>query len=155
MGCPNYSRKGSCNYQAQEFDIVSMTSDTDSDSVYTVVSENTSAYDITSEMIIDCDIDLVSMNEQSVNEIPALPDLETLRAELNVLGGNESPPADFVMLDDYYPASPIYSPASPTEQSVSMSPTSSPVTININTDTESEHGFSPPQQDGQIITRGG
>ena len=89
-----------------------------------------------------------------MNEIPALPDLETLRAELNVLGGNESPPADFVMPDDYYPAFPIYSPASPTVQSVSMSPTSSPVTINIDTDTESEHGFSPPQQDGPIITRG-
>ena len=72
------------------FDFV-MTSDTDSDSV---CSENTIAYDITSDMIIDCDIDLDSMNEQSVNEIPALPDLETLRAELNVLGGNESPPAD-------------------------------------------------------------
>ena len=70
------------------------------------------------------------------------------------LGGNESPPADFVMPDDYYPASPIYSPAFPAEQSVSMSPTSSPVTINIDTDTESEHGFSPPQQDGPIITRG-
>ena len=35
-----------------------MTSDTDSDSVYSVESENTIAYDITSEMIIDCDIDL-------------------------------------------------------------------------------------------------
>ena len=126
-----------------------MISDTDS-----VESENTVAYDIISHKIIDCDIDLDSMNEQSVNEIPALPDLETLRAELNVLGGNESPPADFVMPDDYYPASPVYSPASPTEQSTSMSPTSSPVTININSDTESEHGFSPPQQDGPIITRG-
>ena len=105
-------------------------------------------------MIIDCDIDLDSMNEQSVNEIPALIDLETLRAELNVLGGNESPPTDFVMPDDYYPASPIYSPVSPAEQSVSMSPTSSPITIDNNTDTESEHGFSPPQQDGPIITRG-
>ena len=113
------------------FDFVSMTSDNDSDSVCSVESENTIPYDITSDMIIDCDIDLDSMNEQSVNEIPALPDLETLRAELNVLGGNESPPADFVMPDDYYPASPIYSPASPAEQSVSMSPTSSPVTINI------------------------
>ena len=76
-----------------------------------------------------------------MNEIPALPDIETVRAELNVLGGNESPPADFVMPDNYYPATPIYSPASP-------------VTINNNTDTESEHGFSPPQKDGPIITRG-
>ena len=96
-----------------------------------VQSDSTIPYDITSDMIIDFDIDLDSMNGQGVNEIPALPDLETLRAELNVLGGNESPPADFVMPDDYYPATPIYSPASPTEQSVSMSPTSSPVTILV------------------------
>ena len=89
-----------------------------------------------------------------MNEIPALPDLETLRAELNVLGGNESPPADFVMPDDYYPAFPIYSPASPTVQSVSMSPTSSPVTINIDTDTESEHGFSPPSKMDQLLPGG-
>ena len=134
------AEKEAANYHTQEFDVVSMTSDTDSDSVYSVESENTIAYDITSEMIIDCDIDLDSMNEQSVNEIPALPDIETVRAELSVLGGNESPPADFVMPDNYYTASPIYSPASP-------------VTINNNTDTESEHGFSPPQQDGPIITR--
>ena len=58
------------------------------------------------------------------------------------------------MPDDYYPATTIYYPASPTDQSASMSPTSSPVTINIDTDTESEHGFSPPKQDGAIITRG-
>ena len=128
------AEKEAAHYHAQEFDIVSMTSDTDSDSVYSVESENTIAYDITSQMIIDCDIDLDSMNEQSVNEIPALPDLETLRAELNVLGGNESPPADFVMPDNYYPASPIYSPASPNEQNANMTP------VTINTDTESEHG---------------
>ena len=64
------------------FDFANMISETES-----VQSENTIPYDITSDMIIDCDIDLDSMNEQSVNEIPALPDLETLRAELNVLGG--------------------------------------------------------------------
>ena len=131
------------------FDFVNMISDTAS-----VESENTVAYDITSDMIIDCDIDLDSMNEQSVNEIPALPDLETLRAELNVLGGNESPPSDFVMPDDHYPASPIYSPATPAVQSTNMSPTNSIITINNNTDTESEHGFSPPQNDGPIVTRG-
>ena len=141
------AEKEAANYHAQEFDIVSMTSDTDSDSVYSIESENTIVYDITSEMIIDCDIDLDNMNEQSVNEIPALSNLETLRAELNVLGGNESPPADFVMPDNYYPASPIYSPASPNEQSANMT------LVTINTDTESEHGFSPPQQDGPIITR--
>ena len=141
-------------YHVQEFDIFSITSDTDSDSVYSVESENTIVYDITFDMIIDCDIDFDSLNEQSVNEIPALPDFETVRAELNVLGGNDSPPADFVMPKNYHPASPIYSPASPAVQSASMSPTNSIITINNNTDTESEHGFSPAQNDGPIITRG-
>ena len=99
-------------YHAQEFDIVSMTSDTDSDSdiasVYSVESENTISHDITSDMIIDCDIDLDSLNEQSVNEIPALPDFETVRAELNVLGGNQSPPADFVISDRLLSSLPQY-----------------------------------------------
>ena len=141
--------------------IVNMTSvydsDSDTSSVYSIESVTTVGYDITSDMIIDCDIDLDSLNEPSVNEIPALPDIDTVMAELNVLGGDQSPPADFVMPTDYYPASPIYSPASPAEQSVqsaSMSPTNSIITINNNTDTESEHGFSPAQNDGPIITRG-
>ena len=69
-------------------------------------------------MIVECDIDLDSLNEPIVNEIPALSDFDTVMAELNVLGGDQSPPADFVMPTDYYPASPIYSPASPAEQSV-------------------------------------
>ena len=134
-------------------------SDSDTSSVYSIESNDsvpTVGYDITSEMIIDCDIDLDSLNEPSVNEIP-LPDINTVMAELNVLGGDQSPPADFVMPTDYYPASPIYSLASPAEQSVqspSMSPTNSIITINNNTDTESEHGFSPAQNDGPIITRG-
>ena len=102
-------------YHAQEFDIVSMTSDTDSDSdissVYSVESVNTIVYDITSDMIMECDIDLDSLNEPSVNEIPALPDFDTVMAELNVLGGDQGSRADFVMPEDYYPASPIYSPA--------------------------------------------
>ena len=41
------AEKEATNYNAQEFDIVSMTSDTDSDSVYSVESESTIAYDIT------------------------------------------------------------------------------------------------------------
>ena len=101
------------------FDFANMSNETES-----VISETTDIYDITSDMVIDYDLDLDSMNEKSVNEIPALPDIDTLRAELNVLGGNESPPADFVMPENYYPASPTYSP----------------VIINIDTDTESEHG---------------
>ena len=131
------------------FDFANMSNETES-----VISETTDIYDITSDMVIDYDLDLDSMNEKSVNEIPALPDIDTLRAELNVLGGNESPPADFVMPENYYPASPIYSPASPAELSVNMSPTNSPVIINIDTDTESEHGYTPPQQDGPFVTRG-
>ena len=50
---------------------------------------------------------------------------------------------DFIMPTDYYPASPRYSPAN--------SPSMSTITINI--DNESEHWFTPPQQDGPIITR--
>ena len=73
-------------YHAQEFNIVSMTSDTDSDSdISSIESVNTIGYDITSDMIIECDIDLDSLNEPSVNEIPALPDIDTVMAELNVL----------------------------------------------------------------------
>ena len=129
--------------------------DTDSDtsSVCSNDSVPTVGYDISSEMIIDCDIDLDSLNEPvnepSVNEIP-LPDIDIVMAELNVLGGDQIPPADFVMPTDYYPASPIYSPASPAEQSVqspSMSPTNSIITVNTNTDSESEHGISPAQND--------
>ena len=100
-------------------------SDSETSSVYTVESNSsvpTVGYDITSDMIIDCDIDLDSLNESvyepSVNEIP-LPDRDTVMAELNVLGGDQSPPADFVMPTDYYPASPIYSPASPAKQNAS------------------------------------
>ena len=135
-------------------------SDSETSSVYSVESNDsvpTVGYDIISDMIIDCDIDLDSLNKPSVNEIP-LPDIDTVMAELNVLGGNQSPPADFVMPTDYYPASPIYSPASPAEQnaqSPSMSPTNSIITVNNNTDSESEHGFTPAQNDGPIITRGG
>ena len=101
---------------------------TDSGSETSSVCSNDNAstigYDISSDMIIDCDIDMDSLNEPvnepSVNEIP-LPDIDTVMAELNVLGGDQSPPADFVMPTDYYPAYPIYSPASPAEQ-IAQSP---------------------------------
>ena len=70
--------------------IVNMTSvydsDSDTSSVYSVESIESVpivGYDITSEMIIDCDIDLDSLNEPSVNEIP-LPNIDTVMAELNV-----------------------------------------------------------------------
>ena len=46
-----------------------------------------------------------------------LPDINQLRAELNVLGGSDSPPPDFVMPTNYTPAAPRYSPlASPAVQ---------------------------------------
>ena len=82
--------------------------------------------------------------------MPDLPDINQLRAELNILGRSDSPPADFIMPTDYYPATPRYSPASPA-YSPSVSPNMSPLTVN--TDNESVHGYTPPQQDGPIITR--
>ena len=100
-------------------------------------------------MIIDHDIECESVHNESVqsaNVEPDLPDINQVRAELNLLGGADIPPADFIMPTDYYPATPRYFPASP-----SVSPNMSPLTIN--TDNESEHGMTPPQQDGPIITR--
>ena len=118
--------------------------------VTSVDSESTIAYDINSDMIIDYDIECESESVQSANVEPDLPDINQVRAELNLLGGSDSPPADFIMPTDYYPATPRYSPASPSF-SPSVSPNMSPLTVN--TDNESEHGMTPPQQDGPIITR--
>ena len=121
------------DYQGIQFDIVSIDSD------------RTIPYDIDADMILDHDI-VECESVQSMNEVPELPDINQVRAELNVLGGSDSPPADFVMPTDYYPASPRYSPASP-----AYSPSMSIISLNI--DSESEHGFTPPQQDGPIVTR--
>ena len=118
--------------------------------VTSVDSESTIAYDINSDMIIDYDIECESDSVQSANVDLNLPDINQVRAELNLLGGSDSPPADFIMPTDYYPATPVYSPASPSF-SPSVSPNMSPITAN--TDNESEHGMTPPQQDGPIITR--
>ena len=94
-------------------------------------------------MIIDHNIvECESVN----NDMNVLPDINQLRAELNVLGRSDSPPPDFVMPTDYYPSTPRYSPISSPAYSPSMSP--------INIDSESEHGNTPPQNDGPIITRG-
>ena len=97
-------------------------------------------------MIINYDIECESESVQSANVESDLLDINQIRAELNLLGGTDSPPADFITPTDYYPATPRYSPASP-----SVSPHMSPLTIS--TDNESVHGYSPPQQDGPIITR--
>ena len=121
------------DYQGINFDMASVNSD------------STIPYDIDADMILDHDI-VECESVQSMNEVPELPDINQVRAELNVLGGSDSPPADFIMPTDYYPASPRYSPASP-----AYSPSMSTITLNI--DSESEHGFTPPQQDGPIITR--
>ena len=90
-------------------------------------------------MIIDHDIvECESESVQSTNVVPDLPDINQLRAELNILGRSDSPPADFTMPTDYYPATPRYSPASPA-YSPSMSLNMSPITVN--TDNESVHGL--------------
>ena len=121
------------DYQGIQFDIVSIDSD------------RTIPYDIDADMILDHDI-VECESVQSMNEVPELPDINQVRTELNVLGGSDSPPADFIMPTDYYPASPRYSPASH-----AYSPSMSIISLNIN--SESEHGFTPPQQDGPIVTR--
>ena len=124
-------------YQGIQFDIVSIN------------SESTIAYDIDADMILDHDI-VECMSVQSESVVPDWPDINQVRAELNILGGSDSPPADFIMPTDYYPATPRYSPVSPA-YSPSVSPNMSPLTVN--TDNDSEHGYTPPQQDGPIITR--
>ena len=118
--------------------------------VVSIDSESTIAYDIDSDMIVDHDILCENESVQSANVVPDLPDINQVRAELNILGGSDSPPADFVMPTDYYPATPRYSPASPA-YSPNVSTNMSPLTVNTN--NESEHGFTPLQQDGLIITR--
>ena len=95
-------------------------------------------------MIIDHDIlDSESVNNNS-NDLVELPDINQLRAELTVLGGSDSPPPNYVAPTKYTPASPRYSPASPA-YSLSQSP--------INIDNDSDHGNTPPQNDGPIVTR--
>ena len=107
-------------------------------------SETTILYDVNSDMIIDYDIvECESVNTEN-NDLDELPDINQLRAELTVLGGSDSPPPNFVVPTDYTPASPRYSPASP-----AYSPTQS----LINIDSVSEHGNTPPQNDGPIVTR--
>ena len=74
----------------------------------------------------------------------SLPDINQLRAELTVLCGSDSPPPDFVVPTNYTPASPRYSPASP-----AYNPSQSP----INIDSDSDHGYTPPQNDSPVVTR--
>ena len=93
-------------------------------------SESTIGYDIDADMIVDNEIvECENESVQSANVVPDLPDINQVRAELNILGGSDSPPADFIMPTDYYPATPRYSPASPA-YSPSVSPNMSPLTVN-------------------------
>ena len=89
-------------YQGIEFDVASIKSD------------NTVLYDIDADMIIDHDIVGTESVNNDMNVLDELPDINQLRAELNVLGGSDSPPPNFVMPTSYLPATPRYSPvASP------------------------------------------
>ena len=123
-------------YQVSEIDVASINSD------------NTVLYDIDADMILDYDIVGTESVNNDMNVLDELPDINQLRAELNVLGGSDSSPSNFVMPTNYSPATPRYSPVA----SPAYSPSMSPLTINI--DSDSEHGNTPPQNDGPIVTRG-
>ena len=99
-------------------------------------------------MILDYDIVGTESVNSDMNVLDELPDINQLRAELNVLGGSDSPPPNFIMPTNYSPATPRYSPVA----SPAYGPSMSPLTINI--DSDSEHGNTPPQNDGPIVTRG-
>ena len=119
--------------QGIEFDVASINSD------------NTVLYDIDADMILDYDIVECESVNSDMNVVDELPDFNQLRAELTVLEGSDSPPPNFVMPTDYTPSIPRYSSMSSPAYSPSMSP--------INIDSESEHGNTPPQNHGPIITR--
>ena len=121
-------------YQGIDFDMASVNSD------------STVLYDIDADMILDHNI-VECESVHDMNVVDDLPYINQLRAELKVLGGSDSPRADFNMPTDYYPSTPRYSPIS----SPAYSPGMSPLTINIH--SESEHGFTLLQQDGPIVTR--
>ena len=103
-----------------------------------------------STILYDLDSDIASQNNvvtgivNNTVDIEELPDINQLRAELTLLGGSGSPSHDFVMPTNYTPSTPVYSPTSP-----AYSPSQSPFNIN----SDSEHGYTPPQNDSPIITR--
>ena len=108
------AQKEAQDNQSIEFDVTSVNSD------------STVLYDIDADMILDHNI-VESESVQSMNVVESLPDINQVRAKLNVLGWSDSPPADFIMPTDYYPSTPRYSPAS----SPAYSPSMSTITINI------------------------
>ena len=83
-----------------------------------------------------------------MNVLDELPDINQLRAELNVLGGSDSPPPHFIMPTNYLPATPRYSPVA----SPAYSPSMSPLTINI--DSDSEHGNNHHKMMDQLLLGG-
>ena len=107
-------------------------------------SDDTILYDINSDMIIDYDIDSMSV-ECKCSDLDELPDINQLRAELTIIGGSDSPPPNFVAPANYTLATPRYSPVSSPAYSPSQSP--------INIDSDSDHGNTPPQNYGPIVTR--
>ena len=123
-------------YQGSELDVASINPD------------NTVLYDVDADMILDYDTVGTASVNSDMNVLDELPDINQLMAELNVLGGSDSPPPNFIMATNYSPATPRYSPVA----SPAYSPSMSPLTINI--DSDSEHGNTPPQNDGPIVTRG-
>ena len=107
-------------------------------------SDDTILYDLDSEMSSQND------NNDVVDNC-LLPDINQLIAELTPIAWQTNPsacpPHNFVMPTNYSPATSVYSPRSPS-YSLRHSP------INIDSDSEdSEHGFTPPQNDGPITTR--
>ena len=123
-------------YQGSEIDVASINSD------------NIVLYDIDADMILDYDIVGTESVNNDMDVLDELSDINQLRAELNVLGGSDCPPPNFVMSTNYSPATLRYSPVA----SPAYSPSMSPLTINI--DSDSEHGNTPPQNGGPIVTRG-
>ena len=97
-------------YQGSEIDVASINSD------------NTVLYGIDADMILDYDIVGSESVNNDVNVLDELPDINQLRAELNVLGGSDSPLPNFVMPTNYSPATPRYSPVASSAYSQIMSP---------------------------------
>ena len=114
LDADSIAQKEAQDYQGIEFDVASVNSD------------STVLYDIDANMILDHNI-VECENVQSMNVVEEMPDINQVRAELNVLGESDSPPVDFIMPTDYYPSTPRYSPAS----SPAYSPNMSTITINI------------------------
>ena len=108
-------------------------------------SESIILYELDADMISQNNIEIV--NTESVNnsnDLDELPNINQLGAELTVLGGSDSPPPNFVMPTNDTLASPRYSPAFPA-YSLCQSP--------IKIDSNSDNGYTPPQNDSPIFTR--